>query len=225
MILQMTRVVQAGLKQEKKLDIISNHLANVETTGFKGDILSFDEAMNAVLTVDQTQGDLKMTRGKLDVALNDEGFFKIETPQGLRYTRNGSFTLNANGDLVTGNGDTVLGVGGPININGTDVQVATDGTVEVDGEVVGQIAVATFENLEQLHKEGSSLFVYKGDPADEVLPQTIEVVQGALERPNVGTVAEMTRMIETHRHYESYQKIMLSFDETDSKVINEIAKV
>lgn len=224
MILQMTRVVQAGLKQERKLDIVSNHLANADTTGFKADILSFDEAMNAVLTVDHTQGDVLQTSNQLDLALGDEGFFKIQTAQGVRYTRNGNFTLNAGGQMVNQNGDPVLGPGGPIVIAGNDVRVSRDGAIEVDGEVAGQIAVATFADLTQLHKEGSGNYLYKGNPADEAPPATVEVIQGGLEKPNFTVVEEMTDMIAINRNYEAYQKIMLSFDETDTKAINDIAR-
>ena len=199
MILQMTRVVQAGLKQERKLDIVSNHLANADTTGFKADILSFDEAMNAVLTVDHTQGDVKHTDNTLDLALGDEGFFKVQTPQGVRYTRNGNFTLNAGGQLVTQNGDPVLGPGGPVVIAGSDVQVSKDGAIEVDGEAGGQLAVATFADLTLLHKEGSGNYVYRGNPADEIVPEAVEVVQGALEKPNFTVVEEMTDMIAINR--------------------------
>lgn len=224
MILQVTRSVQAGLRQERKFELIANHLANADTNGFKAEILSFDEAMRATLTIDHSQGGIRVTHNPLDLALRDDGFFKVETPQGVRYTRNGNFTLNAQGQLVTQNGDLVLGDNGPITIEGTNIDISENGQIEVDGESVDKLQIAGFEALDQLQKEGRSYFVYKGDPVDEEIRQTVSVQQGALETPNVSPVVEMTKMIETHRLFEAYQKVIQSFDEMDSKIINEVGK-
>lgn len=224
MILQMTRPVQAGLVQEKKFEIISNHLANADTNGFKGDILTFDEMLRAKLTLDLTQGDIKATGNNLDLALADEGFFKIQTSQGFRYTRNGSFSLNGENLLVTQSGDPVLGEDGPITIDGTDIRINEDGEVLSDGEIAGKLKIVTFRDMAKLQKDGSSLFLYQGMPLDETVPPTISVRQGALERANVSTVVEMTKMIETMRLYEAFQKVIQSCDEADGKAINEVGK-
>ncbi|MBF0102124.1 MAG: flagellar hook-basal body protein [Desulfobacterales bacterium] len=225
MILQMTRPVQGALRQVRKFEIGSNHLANVDTPGFKSDILSFDYLFKARLTHDLTQGPLRTTDNQLDFALNDEGFFKIQTPRGIRYTRNGNFMVNVDGALVTQQGDTVLDDGdAPIFINGDRVHVTEDGAVEVDGEIVGQLNVVTFTSLDQLQKEGSSLYVYKGDPADEVAPPNVSIKQGALEGSNGSVVVEMTNMIDYQRMFEAQQKMMRAFDETDSKVINDVGR-
>ncbi|HDL07403.1 MAG TPA: flagellar hook-basal body protein, partial [Desulfobacteraceae bacterium] len=95
----------------------------------------------------------------------------------------------------------------------------------VDGTLSDKLDIVTFNSLENLQKEGSSLFVYKGDPADATAPEKVSVNQKALERPNVSTVVEMTKMIETMRTYEALQKMIQSFDETDSKIINEAARI
>jgi flagellar basal-body rod protein FlgF len=223
-ILQMTKPVQAGLIQEKKFEIISNHLANADTDGFKGDILTFDEMLRAKLSLDLTQGDIKTTGNKLDLALTDEGFFKVQTSQGLRYTRNGNFSLNGENVLVTQSGDPVMGEDGPITIDGTDICINEEGEVISDGEIAGKLKIVTFKDMEKLQKDGLSLFVYKGMPTDEMAPRIIAVKQGALESANVSTVVEMTKMVETMRLYESFQKIIQSFDEADAKAINELGK-
>lgn len=224
MILEMTRPVQGGLRQEKKFEIIANHLANVDTNGYKADILSFNQIFEAKLTVDHRQGPLKVTDNKLDVALGDEGFFKIQTPQGVRYTRDGNFTVNNNNMLVTQNGDAVLGTAGPIPIVGNEIHINGIGEVQVDGEIVDQLDVVTFNNLDLLEKQGDSLYRYNGPAEDEVVPELVVVKQGALEKPNISVAVEMTNMIQTHRMYEAYQKMMQSFDEINAKVITEVGR-
>lgn len=225
MLLEMTRPVQGGLRQERKLDVTSNHLANSDTAGFKKDVLSFDRVFRAQLNTDLTQGDIRKTDNKLDIALSDEGFFKVETPQGIRYTRNGGFSLNADGVLVTRNGDPVLGQNGPVTIDGEAVEINTSGEILVDGGVVDSLAVVTFDALENLVKDGASQFVYRGNISDEKTPATVSVVQGALEGSTVSVVNEMVSMIEEHRMYETYQKMMLTFDELDNKAINDVGKL
>ena len=225
MILQMTRPVQAGLRQERKYEVTSNHLANVDTTGFKKDVLSFDRVMKANLSVDLTQGDVIATNNKLDMALMDEGFFRVETPAGIRYTRNGNFHLDNGGRIVTALGDPVLGDAGPLTVQGTHIYVNEAGDVAVDGENIGTFSVVTFADLGRVTKEGSGYFNYGGNPADEIPPQRTAVRQGALERSNVSTVYEMTSMIDIHRMYEAAQKMMQTFDEVDGRAINDVGKL
>ena len=225
MILQMTRPVQTGLREERKFELISNHIANADTTGFKKGVLSFDEMMRANLTVDLTQGDIVVTNNKLDIALTDEGFFRVQTPYGTRYTRDGNFHLDLESRLVTANGDLVLGEDGPITIEGNNVNINHSGEVYTDGEVIGRLSIVTFERLNNIYKEGSGYFIYKGDPQDEIPPKNAAVRQGALERSNVTTVIEMTKMIESHRMFETAQKMMQTFDEVDGRTINDVGKL
>ncbi len=225
MILEMTRPVQGGLRQEKKYEIIANHLANANTTGFKADIMSFDYLLRARVTTDHSQGALERTGNKLDLAIVDEGFFSIQTQNGVRYTRNGGFTLDNQGQIVTQSGDTVLGDGGPVIVEGSEINVSENGEIQVDGEVVGKLAIVTFESMENLEKEVDSLFRYKGEPADVKAPEKIVVRQGTLEMPNFSTVVEMTKLIEIQRMYEAYQKMIHTFDEIDSKAVSEVGRL
>lgn len=226
MILQMTRPVQAGLRQERKYEVNANHLANGDTTGFKKDVLSFDSMMKANLSVNLTQGDIIDTENKLDMALFDEGFFKVETPAGVRYTRNGNFHLDNQSRIVDSLGNPVLGeAGGPLVVNGNNINVSEGGDVEVDGEIIGRLGVVTFADTRKIEKEGSGYFIYQGDQADEIPPQHILVKQGALERSNVSVVQEMTEMIDIYRMYEAVQKMMQTFDEVDGRTINEVGKL
>ncbi|MBU0995492.1 MAG: flagellar hook-basal body protein [Proteobacteria bacterium] len=225
MILEMTRPVQAGLRQEKKYEVTANHIANVDTTGFKKDTLSFDRMMKANLSVDLTQGDVISTQNKLDVALMDEGFFKVQTVSGVRYTRNGNFHLDNLGRIVTPLGDPVLGDAGPLTVQGTNIYINSSGGVEVDGGNIGNLSVVTFADLGKIQKEGSGYFIYKGGPQDEIPPQKITMKQGTLERSNVSTVYEMTKMIDIQRMYEAAQKMMQTFDEVDGRAINDVGKL
>ncbi|MBA4366059.1 MAG: flagellar hook-basal body protein [Desulfobacterium sp.] len=225
MILQMTRAVQGGLRQERKLDIIANHLANSDTNGFKGDILAFDDMFKANLVTDHSQGDLKVTDNKLDLAINGNGFFKVQTQLGIQYTRDGNLTVDQNGTLVTQNGDPVLGNNAPIVIQGTEIHISQAGEVIVDGDAIGNLDVVTFEDLTRLKKTDKSMFRYEGDAgADEQIPQNVSVEQGSLEKPNISTTIEMVEMIQTHRMYEAYQKMIMTFDEIDSKAILELGR-
>lgn len=212
------------------METIINHLANVNTTGFKADILSFDEMLQANMSIDFTQGGFINTGNSLDLALNGEGFFKIQTQRGVRYTRNGTFTLNSNKMLVTQNGDLVLGDRGPISIQGGRVEINELGEIWVEDETTGEMgmvgkpAIVDFVKKDQFTKEGESLFIYNGSPAEEKAAVGTTVRQGELEMANITTVLEMTRMIETMRGYESCMKTLQALDETDSKAINELGK-
>jgi len=231
MILDVTEVVQAGLRQELKMEMIINHLANVSTTGFKADVLSFDEMLQANMSIDFSQGGFIPTGNSLDLAINGDGFFKIQTQRGIRYTRNGTFTLNSDNMLVTQNGDPVLGDKGQISIQGGRVEINDSGEIWVEDEItgtmgmVGKPAIVDFAQKDRFTKEGESLFIYNGSPLDEIEPEGTIVRQGELEMPNVSTVMEMTKMVETMRTYEFCMKTLQAMDETDSKAINELGKL
>ena len=225
MLLEMTRPVQGGLRQERKLEAVSNHLANADTAGFKRDIISFDKEFRARMNTDLTQGSITRTGNELDIALKDEGFFKIDTSAGIRYTRNGNFTLNSNGVLVDQSGNLVLGQGGAIVIDGTNIDINTNGEIRIDGTLLDQLDIITFENLTMLQKEGGNNYAYKGDTRDEIAPLNIAVEQRAIEGSNVEVVEEMVSMIDHHRMYQTYQKLMQTFDEIDGKAINDVGKL
>lgn len=225
MLLEMTRPVQGGLRQQRKLDVVANHLANADTTGFKKDILSFSDTLHSIITTDLSQGPIRKTENPLDLALKDEGFFKLETAQGPRYTRDGSFTLDNQGFLVNQSGFPVLMGGAPVQIEGDQIYIAQDGMLSVDGEELGQIDIVTFGDKLNLYKDGSNLFLYRGDEEDEILPENISVEQGALELSNVSPVMEMTSMIQVSRTYETVEKMLKTFDEVDGLAVTSVGVV
>lgn len=217
MLLEMSRAAQAGLRQERQYEVISNHLANSSTAGFKKDVLSFDQVMKATLSTDFTIGDPQLSGNKLDVALGEKGFFKIETPQGVRYTRNGNFSLNTDRQIVNGMGQRVLGDAGPITIPGNNIFINENGEIFSDGAQVGRFAISNFPSYAQLLKEGDNNYRYEGNPQDEIAAQPVKVIQGAIESSNISVVSEMTKMIESHRMYESINKMMRTIDELDGE--------
>jgi len=226
MILEMTRPTQGGLRQERKLEAVSNNLANASSTGFKKDIVSFDKAFRARVDQDFTQGDVIKTGNPLDVALGPRGLFKVETPDGIKYTRNGNFSLNSEGILVDKNGNPIMGQGGAIFIDtkdpNTSINIDESGQIFLNNEILDTLDVVSFENMQGLEKAGDNLFVYAGDTADEIALEDVRTEAGFLEQANVRVVEEMAKMIDYQRMFETYTKSMKTFDEIDSKAINDV---
>ncbi|WP_035238655.1 flagellar hook-basal body protein [Desulfobacter vibrioformis] len=226
MILEMTRPTQGGLRQERKLEAVSNNLANASTIGYKKDIVSFDKAFRARVDQDFSQGDVVKTDNPLDVALGPQGLFKVETPDGIKYTRNGNFSLSSEGILVDKSGNPVMGQGGAIFIDtmepNTSINIDESGQIFLNNEILDTLDVVSFENMKALEKTGDNLLVYTGNTADEVPLENVRVEAGSLEQANVQAVEEMAKMIDYQRMFETYTKSMKTFDEIDSKAINDV---
>lgn len=182
----------------------------------------------AVSKIEFNQGSLKQTGNPLDVALSGDGFFKVQTRDGRElYTRNGAFSLNAAGGLINAGGDAVMGEGGPIELPaGGEVVVNGAGQIFVDGAQVAALSVVNVANPDVvLQKVGNNYFepMRAGGAVEEPVADTT-VEQGYLEAPNVEVVTEMVNMIETHRAFEAYQKIIQNTKETDSKAIDQVGR-
>jgi flagellar basal-body rod protein FlgG len=229
MILEMTRPVQGGLRQDRKLETVSNNLANVTTTGFKKDVLSFDKAFKAQLNKDYSQGDITPTGNPLDVAIAGEGFFKVDTDIGIQYTRDGNFSLDSQGTLVDLEGNPVLGQGGPIVIDplagqGQPIQISETGEISANGEVIDTLDIVTFEDLGKLERNGKNLLNYTGETTDEIVPDNVKVESESLEKSNVQVVDEMVKMVDYNRMFETFTKSMSTFDDIDDRAVNDIAQ-
>lgn len=193
----------------------------------------FPPAMNMAkvrigeVKTDHSQGSLKITESPLDMAIAGEGFFKIQTPGGLMYTRNGNFHLTADGQLVTAQGHEVLGDGGAIVIPpNARVEVNDRGQIYADGELAGQVAVVSVADPDKnLVKHGDNLYKPVGDGAAEGdMPAQTTVNQGYLEAANINIVEEMVNMIEVQRSYEAYAKVMSTSNETCMKSISRVGR-
>ena len=245
-----------ALAYEKRLQIISNNLANSNTVGYKQDHVQFQiidlsglpeestlngDQLNTAQSdlfwnqfkvyTDHTSGSLKNTGNDFDLALVGKGFFCVQTPDGIRYTRKGDFTLNSDGVLVTRNGWPVLGESGEISVDGREnpnlhkkFSVDEEGNLSVDGNQVDSLRLVDFPQPYNLTKVGDALFKTKNSGSGEIQAEDVRVSQGFIELSNVDAVKMMTEMIEVLRGYESYQKIIRSVDEVNSRAINEIGK-
>lgn len=236
-------------------DILANNLANMDTTGFKQDAVTFRARMDQTIygitpsgsggpasvrplgmlstgtsvdhiTVRYSQGDLKPTGNPLDLGIRGTGFFTVQTPKGVAYTRNGSFQLDRNRMLVDSQGNPVLGTGGPIQLPPKGkLVVGKDGTIAAGTQVVGQLRLADFANPDkQLIKQGDSYFhLVKG--VEQPATTTTAVEQGFLEQSTVNPISSMITMIDAMRTYESSQKVMQTEDKELGNAVNEIAKM
>lgn len=217
-----------------KQDVQSNNLANVNTTGFKKDRVNFEEFQEvlrgqivstpvAKTSTDTEDGPLQRTENPLDMAIQGNGYFTLETPQGPRYTRAGSFQWNAKGQLTNSAGLIVQGSGGPIQKSpeGGPVRIGTDGKITMGENAIGQLNIVGFTKEARLKKVGGGLYEAVGGE-----PQTShgQVVQGFLESSSVNSVQEMADMINTLRLFETNQRSLRYQDEALGHAIQELAR-
>ncbi|KNF09701.1 flagellar basal-body rod protein FlgG [Gottschalkia purinilytica] len=178
------------------------------------------------IATDFTDGSYINTGNDLDFAIKGEGFFKVQGRDGnVYYTRDGSFTLNRNGQLVTKDGLQVLGQNGPIVLQGDPFSVAPNGDIIVNGNIVNRLDVVQINNKEYLRKHGDNMYRMAENTQAEEGAFNGEVVNGYIEGSNVNTIKEMVQMIAALRNYESSQKVIKSQDELLEKVVNELGRV
>ncbi|ABI78233.1 flagellar basal-body rod protein FlgF [Hyphomonas neptunium ATCC 15444] len=224
---------QQGLMQE--MQVVANNLANSSTTGYKSDRAIFTEFLVSTGdSPDQSlsmgglgghafqleQGGLNFTGGRFDLAIQGEGFFMVETPQGERLTRAGHFQLSGAGQLVDMQGNPVLSAGGnPITIpdDATDVSFGEDGTISGNGQIIDQVGIMLADG--QLTRDSNTYFAAEGGVAPT---QDAKLVQGALEQSNVSPVLEVSRMIEVQRAYEAGQALLEKEDQRISQLITAV---
>jgi flagellar basal-body rod protein FlgF/flagellar basal-body rod protein FlgG len=211
------------------LEIVANNLANANTTGYKAQV-SFYRAMPAWLQeslttplnqvvnrfgvlggahLDLTPSNLERTENPTDVALQSSGFFNVQTKGGVRYTRDGSFQLNAQRQLVTATGDPVLGEQGPLQIPSGDITISADGTISVDGGVVAKLKVTEFGPATDLKPEGNTYFAAQGAAGKASADPRIS--QGALETSNANPVKATVSLIELQRTAQMMEKALSIF--------------
>ncbi len=211
-------------------DEIREPLMNVRSKPLFPEPLNMARTRIAVSKIDFQQGAMKFTGNPLDVAITGDGFFKVNTPGGERYTRNGHFVQSADGTIVTPQGFAVQGTGGNIVVpEGTrNVHIAVDGQVFADGELINILNVVGLSDPQALEKEGQNLYKPRPDvPVEEIDVQAdgTRVSQGFLESANVEVVTEMVNMIEVQRQFEAYQKVMQTSDTLDKAAIDKIGKI
>lgn len=231
----ITLTRQSGLMRE--MEIIAHNIANAATTGFRQQGLVFSEYISSVENGDSlsmaaarvnktsmVQGSLTQTGNPLDLAIEGQGFFQLETPNGIRLTRAGAFNVNSVGDIVSADGHRVLDIGGaPINVppGDADVTVAADGTLSLGDQLLGQIGIVIPEQTSDLRREAGVLF----ETQSALLPSVDGLVlQGHLEGSNVDAISQLTRLIEVQRAYEMGQKLLDMGDERSRSALQTLIK-
>lgn len=244
---------QSMAQDERRMEVISNNLANMNTNGYKKDTAvtrAFNEVMADVTGSNQVgknnnklildlgiddvatnykAGSTVQTGNKLDFAIgnSDLAMFAVDVPSqnGTQemYTRDGSFTLNDKGQLVTKDGNTVKGEKGPIVLNGSDITVNSDGAIVQNGTVVDKLLIKEFNDSKTLKKYGNNLI--SADSNTQTKPFSGQIIQGSVESSNINSITEMVDMISVMRSYEASQKVLQAHDSTLQKAANEIGKI
>lgn len=224
-----------AISREQAIANISNNLANINTSGYKKSMVSFESILRGEQQSNEakginynriknnfgvfTPGALRQTNDPLDVAINGDGFFKILGPEGVLYTRRGDFTIDEEGNLLTNAGQPVLDEGnGPINIPDTDTdQIAIDdeGTIYTLGpqgsrQEVSKLAVVSIADQSKLTRVGDTSYSLD-EGGQEQINEDFRVVQGNLELSNVNMAEEMAAMIDSYRTFETYHKVLKSY--------------
>lgn len=246
MIKGIYSAASAMLPQATKQNAIANNVANIGTSGFKRDSVFYQEFTKATSAfkrsgypewfrekvektyIDFSQGQFQQTNRPLDVGIYGDGFFTISTPQGIRYTRNGEFSLNTQGILVNSTGDPVMGEGGPITIpqEAKEISISSEGEILVDGASIDRLKIVNFSKPYQLVRErAGSIFMTKPDAREMPVEASTTINQGVLESSNSLGIREMVDMVELYRSYESEQRAIQVQDETVGRAINDVGVV
>lgn len=219
----------ALLARSQALDLAAHNLSNVNTAGYKAQRPVFQSLLqargiaaqntiNAAINnygviggsaIDPASGVWERTANELDLAIEGDGYFSIQTTAGIRYTRNGSLRLSSDATLVTGDGDAVLGSDGPIHLLRGTTTVSPDGTISVNGAVVSKLQIVEFAPGTTLTAEGDSRY---SAPAGTARPATnSQLRQGVLEGSNVHPVAGAVDLVLLQRHAEMLQRALSIF--------------
>lgn len=238
------------ISQMKKMDVITNNLSNVNTNGFKEDTLitrSFKEALvsriddpsvlhsavevgplNKGVRIDMVytrfeQGSFNETGNTTDFAISGEGFFVINTPDGERLTRDGSFGLDSDGRIVNASGYPVIGENGEIFVDNKNFTLNSKREIILNGEFIDRLLLVDADG-ESLRKTGDNLYM-NINPQSQTDNTESNIKQGFLEGSNVDLAKSMVNIIEVYRNFESNQKVVKMIDDTLGKAVNELGKL
>jgi flagellar basal-body rod protein FlgF len=229
--------LSGAVAKEQAMGNVASNLANVNTTGFKKDRISFAAILRGIsqtndaqginysrirkIGTDFSQGGLQPTGSPLDVAIDGEGFFKVQKNNEIFYTRAGHLMLDETGMLKTQDGLNVLGASDdPLQIDttaGKNIVIAENGSISINGTAAsGKIQVFSVEDQGKLTKAGNSLYKLEAGTAAQPL-ETYRVLQGNLETSNVNMMDEMTAMISNQRAFEAHHKVLESYSRISDK--------
>lgn len=238
----MENITYIGLSHQlalrRQMDIIANNIANSTTTGFRGEKLLFEEFLIATTRPLKASfvsdfgtlryldaGPLETTGNPLDVAISGAAYFVADTLNGERYTRNGHFRLDPEGQLITAEGDPVVDdAGQPIVIDPSQgkLTITPDGAIANPLGPIAKLQLVTFANEQNLRKVANSYYLSDDPP----LPaEGASVIQGMLEKSNVEPIVEMTRMIEVSRNYQATKGMVDSQHELQRRAIERLSRI
>lgn len=238
------KAASAMIPRLKQQEITANNIANASTPGFKRDAVflkELDEVARSMaprkskwqtpmidqVYTDYGQGSFERTNDMLHLAIEGEGFFVLQPPEGegegMIYTRNGSFSVNEEGFLVSSEGLRVLGDGGPIEVGTGQVAVSESGEVSVEAGTVGRLQVVDFPEKEALVKVGNSGFTVD-ETVEAVAAENVSIRQGFLERANINVIKEMVGMIMALRHFEAGSRAIQSQEESLRVLLNQVGR-
>jgi len=237
--------VSSQVALARELDVIANNMANVSTTGFKARNARFEEYLMPTASADSfmgadrrvsyvvdsgtpldlSQGSVEPDGNPMHVAVKGNAFLTVNTPSGIRFTRNGAFEVDARGTLVNSDGYAVQGDNGPITVSQqeTGLSIAPDGTVSTNLGVRGRIRLVTFGNAQALKNEGANLFSSTQAPQAAGIDGRLE--PGSLERSNVKPVVEMTRLMDVNRTYSMISSVISRLDDLRGTAIRRLADI
>ncbi len=213
---------------ERRQQVVTNNLANVDTAGFKAERV-FGQLLNDGTTVaaagtDRSAGALTPTGNPLDMAMGNGDFFVVKTPRGERLSRGGACQLDTNGYLTDAAGHPLLGANGPIRVLGGRVDIDSTGAVSADGQPVDRLRVESVPPGTPLQHDAGTLFVPPAS-ATAVAPAQRDVRQGVIEASNVNTVSAMVDMISVQRAYAAVQKAVQTIDGVNDTISNALGKL
>lgn len=235
--------LSGAVAQERNLNVIANNVANATTTGYRADATAFNKVLaqqtqaepqrNASyaysqltrVQVDMSAGALRRTGRPLDFAILGDGFFTLQTPDGERLTRDGSFVMDAAGKVMTQDGHPLLMEGNDekpeglelvIPRNAREILLSQDGSVQADGISLGRLRMRAFQGPLDVTKSGDNLFA-AAPGATLVKPDELNLVQASLETSNLNAVHGLNQMIVTNRAFDALQKIIRTFQDIEQK--------
>jgi flagellar basal body rod protein FlgG len=223
----------AMVHDQLRLESINQNVSNMQTPGYKRQVLEatgFEDQFSVQMqSVNRTmqrstqniQGTLVQTKIPSELALAGEGYFEVQTPKGVFYTRRGDFHINQQGELVTAQGAPLLGTGGPIRVEDNQFTIDKQGCVFVNNQKADQIKIVQFANPQHLNYLGEGLF-----ESQEVATPAhgTPLLQGHLEQSNVKSIEEMMEMVKISRHFEASQRVMRLADGLLSTAINQLGE-
>ncbi|MDX1949858.1 MAG: flagellar hook-basal body complex protein [Rickettsiales bacterium] len=222
-----------------RMEVLANNVANSDTSGFKSDLavyLNDNKVINGkanpvpkmIIQPDLSAGSFKSTGRPLDVAIQGDGYFQLETPAGTRFTKSGSFTINDQGQLSTQQGYILQGDAGAITLEPDDQEIRIDRNGEVTvknnglSAIRGQIGVVTFQNPSSLVKVGNNNFSSSEAPEQLTIDQ-YEIAQGVVEQSNVQSVKQITELIDVSRGVQQLAKIIDTQYQLERNAVSRIA--